>query len=162
MTSKTTTNTEKSQLLGVALVLLGAFAIGVMPSAAKIAYQEGANPLAAIMLRSLIGVCGIGIYLWIRRSTFKIGWPAFRFSSVTGVMQSLNSIGIMGSVAYIDISLAVLIIFCFPFLVFIYNHFWGSTRMTGLIVACFLVAIGGLGLALGVEYFQPQQYWSHV
>jgi drug/metabolite transporter (DMT)-like permease len=146
-----TSESEKNQLLGVVLVLLGALAIGIMPSAAKIAYQEGANPLAAILLRSLVGVLGIGVYLLLRKSSFNIGWPAFRFSSFTGVLQSLNSIGIMGSVAYIDVSLAVLVIFCFPFWVIIYNHFWGQSRMTPLITLCFIVAIAGLGLALGVK-----------
>ena len=58
-----TGESEKSQLLGVVLVLLGALAIGIMPSAAKIAYQEGANPLGAILLRSLVGFFGIGVYL---------------------------------------------------------------------------------------------------
>jgi len=142
---------DKSQLLGVVLVLLGALAIGIMPSAAKIAYQEGANPLGAILLRSLVGFFGIGVYLLLRKGSFNIGWPAFRFSSLTGVMQSLNSIGIMGSVAFIDVSLAVLVIFCFPFWVIIYNHFWGQVRMTPIVSLCFIVAIAGLGLALGVK-----------
>jgi drug/metabolite transporter (DMT)-like permease len=146
-----TGESEKSQLLGVVLVLLGALAIGIMPSAAKIAYQEGANPLGAILLRSLVGFFGIGVYLLLRKGSFNIGWPAFRFSSLTGVMQSLNSIGIMGSVAFIDVSLAVLVIFCFPFWVIIYNHFWGQVRMTPIVSLCFIVAIAGLGLALGVK-----------
>ena len=51
-----------------------------MPSAAKIAYQEGANPLSAIILRSLIGVVGIAIYMLIRKIRFDIGWQAFRSS----------------------------------------------------------------------------------
>ncbi|MFT5114264.1 MAG: drug/metabolite transporter (DMT)-like permease [Parasphingorhabdus sp.] len=142
---------DNNQLFGIVLVLLGALAIGIMPSAAKIAYQEGANPLGAILLRSLIGVLGIGVYILLRKDSFNIGWPAFRFSSFTGVMQSLNSIGIMGSVAFIDVSLAVLVIFCFPFWVIIYNHFWGQTRMTSIVALCFVAAIAGLGLALGVK-----------
>jgi len=80
--------------------------------------------LGAILLRSLVGFFGIGVYLLLRKGSFNIGWSAFRFSSFSGVMQSLNSIGIMGSVAFIDVSLAVLVIFCFPFWVIIYNHFW--------------------------------------
>lgn len=142
---------QSDQRKGIILILAGALAIGIMPSAAKIAYQEGANPMAAIILRSLIGVIGIAFYMAIRRYPFNIGWKAFRFSSVTGVTQSLNSLGIMGSVAYIDVSLAVLIIFCFPFWVSIYNHFTGSSRLTPIISVCFLVALGGLGLALGLK-----------
>jgi drug/metabolite transporter (DMT)-like permease len=142
---------QSSQRKGIILILAGALAIGIMPSAAKIAYQEGANPMAAIILRSLIGVIGIAVYMAIRRYPFNIGWKAFRFSSVTGVTQSFNSLGIMGSVAYIDVSLAVLIIFCFPFWVSIYNHLTGNSRLTPTISVCFLVALAGLGLALGLK-----------
>ena len=140
---------QSGQRKGIFLILAGALAIGIMPSAAKIAYQEGANPMSAIILRSLIGVIGIAVYMAIRRYPFKIGWKAFRFSSVTGITQSFNSLGIMGSVAYIDVSLAVLIIFCFPFWVSIYNHFTGNSRLTPTITVCFLVALAGLGWRLG-------------
>jgi len=40
---------RSSQRKGIFLILAGALAIGIMPSAAKIAYQEGANPMAAII-----------------------------------------------------------------------------------------------------------------
>ena len=130
---------------------MGALAIGLMPSAAKIAYQEGANPLAAIVLRSLIGFLGIGLYMVIRQQKFRIGWPAIRFSSLTGITQAFNSLGIMGSIAYIDINVAALIIFCFPFWVAIYNHFSGTSKLTPAIFSCFAVALIGLGLALGLE-----------
>lgn len=123
-----------------------------MPSAAKIAYQEGANPLSAIILRSLIGVVGIAIYMLIRKIRFDIGWQAFRSSSLTGVTQAFNSIGIMGSVAYIDVSLAVLIIFCFPFWVAIYNHYSGQTKLTPVVLVCFFIALLGLSLTLGTQF----------
>lgn len=139
------------QLTGIILVLLGALSIGIMPSAAKIAYQEGANPMAAILLRSLVGLVGLATFMFLRRIKFHLTLKNFRKSSLTGVTQSLCSLGIMGSVAYIDVSLAVLIIFFFPFLVLLFNHFWGQSRMTPAILICFFVAVSGLGLALGVS-----------
>jgi drug/metabolite transporter (DMT)-like permease len=46
---KLSSQTPISQKTGVILILLGALSIGFMPSTAKIAYQEGANPLTAII-----------------------------------------------------------------------------------------------------------------
>ena len=140
------------QLTGIILVLLGALSIGIMPSAAKIAYQEGANPIAAILLRSLVGMFGLAVFMIIRRINFHLTLENFRKSSITGITQSLSSLGIMGSVAYIDVSLSVLIIFFFPFLVILFNHFWGQSRLTSTIIICFVVAVSGLGLALGVSF----------
>lgn len=140
-----------SQKTGVILILLGALSIGLMPSAAKIAYQEGANPLAAIILRSLIGFVGIGIYMAARKHQFNVGWKEIRFSSLTGVAQSFTSLGIMGSVAFIDVNVAALIMFCFPFWVAIYNHFSGTSKLTPTIIFCFTLALIGLGLTLGMR-----------
>jgi drug/metabolite transporter (DMT)-like permease len=139
------------QLTGIIFVLLGALSIGIMPSAAKIAYQDGANPMAAILLRSLVGLVGLAAFMLIRRIDLNFTFENIRKSSLTGVTQSLSSLGIMGSVAYIDVSLAVLIIFFFPFLVILFNHFRGQSRMTVSTLICFFVAVSGLGLALGVS-----------
>jgi drug/metabolite transporter (DMT)-like permease len=149
--TKISSETPLSQKTGVLLILLGALSIGLMPSAAKIAYQEGANPLAAIILRSLIGFLGIGIYMVARKHKFNVGWREIRFSSLTGVAQSFTSLGIMGSVAFIDVNVAALIIFCFPFWVAIYNHFSGTSKLTPTIISCFTLALIGLALTLGMR-----------
>ena len=125
---------SREQLIGVILVLLGALSIGIMPSAAKIAYQEGANPISAILLRSLVGLVGLAIYMCWRNIRFHFEKKNIKNSCAMGIVQSLSSLGIMGSVAYIDISLAILIIFCFPFIVILYNHHKGHSRMTPLIM----------------------------
>ena len=150
-------STEPSQRTGVILILCGALAVGLMPSAAKIAYHEGANPLAVILLRSIIGVIGIGLYLWIKKYRFNISWREFRFSSVTGIAQSFCSLGIMASIAYINLSLAMVIIFCFPFWVLVYNHFRGTSKLTPIIMGCFFLALLGLSLALGLELGEMSQ-----
>ena len=43
----------KQSLLGIGIVLLSAILIGLAPNAAKVAYQEGADPLAVITFRTI-------------------------------------------------------------------------------------------------------------
>jgi len=140
---------KRADMLGTIFVLLGALSIGLMPSAAKIAYQEGANPLAAIILRSLIGIIGVSIYLAIRRQSFGFSRAALNAGIVVGIAQAFNSLGIMASVAYIDVSVAIVIISCFPFLVAVYNHLTGASRLTLSMLVCFFLALSGLVLLVG-------------
>ena len=140
---------KRAEMLGTVFVLLGALAIGLMPSAAKIAYQEGANPLAAIILRSVIGIIGVSIYLLIRRQSFGFSHAALNAGIVVGIAQAFNSLGIMASVAYIDVSVAIVIISCFPFWVAIYNHLTGASRLTLPMLICFFLALAGLVLLVG-------------
>ena len=144
-------NKSNNATAGIIFVLLGALVIGIMPSVAKIAYQEGANPMAAIVVRSLIGVIGIGIYMGLAGIRFGVGWNTVRYSGFSGAMQSLSSLGIMFSLAYMDVSLSVLIVFCFPFIVAAFTHFTGSSKISGRVLICFCVSMVGLTLVLGVK-----------
>lgn len=140
------------QGLGLGMVLVAAIFVSLIPITAKISYQEGANPLAVITLRALLGMIGLGTYMALRRQGFRIGWPSFRFSAVTGAAQAFGALGIMGAVAYIDISLAILIVFLHPFLIAIVAHFRGESRLTALTASCIAVALLGLALALAVSF----------
>lgn len=143
--------TNSRQYFGVGMVLLGAVAIGLMPSATKIAYQEGANPLAVITLRCLIGMFGIGLYMLATRQAFKIERSALRFSTLSGVAQAFNSLGIIGALAFIDVSITVLIFSCFPFLIAIVEHYRGRSKITLFVTGCITSALIGLSMTLGVS-----------
>ena len=148
--SKLTHNAQ--QYWGVGMVLLGAVAIGLMPSATKIAYQEGANPLAVITLRCVVGMLGIGLYMLISRQSFKVEKAALRYSSLSGVAQVFNSFGLLGALAYIDVSITVLIFSCFPFLIVIIEHYSGRCKMTLFVMACISSALVGLAMTLGLSF----------
>ena len=148
--SKLTHNAQ--QYWGVGMVLLGAVAIGLMPSATKVAYQEGANPLAVITLRCVVGMLGIGLYMLISRQSFKVEKAALRYSSLSGVAQVFNSFGLLGALAYIDVSITVLIFSCFPFLIVIIEHYSGRCKMTLFVMACISSALVGLAMTLGLSF----------
>ncbi len=138
------------QGFGVGAILLGAVFVGFMPNAAKIAYQEGANTLGVVTIRCIVGMIGLGIFL-AARGRFRVDWQVFRSSVPTGGAQALASLGMMGAVAYIDVSLAILIIFIHPVLIAVACHLKGESRLTIPVVICIAVAMAGLALVLTVD-----------
>ncbi len=145
------TSRPPRQGFGIGIVLLACVFFCLLPSAAKIAYQEGANPLAVFTIRCIIGTLGLAIFITVSRSRFRIGWSAFRFNALLGAVHALLVLGMMGAVAYIDVSLAILIVFLHPFLIAIVEHFRGGSKLTPALVACASVALLGLSLALTVN-----------
>ncbi len=139
------------QGFGIGVILVGAVFVGLMPNAAKIAYQEGANPLGVITIRCILGMIGLGLFLAIR-GQFRFNWQIFRGSALTGSAQALSSIGMLGAVAYIDVSLAILIIFIHPVLIAVVGHFTGENRLTVPLVVCIAFAMAGLILVLTVDF----------
>ncbi len=143
--------TSKSQNVGIGILLLSCLSVALTPNCAKIAYQEGANLLAVFTVRSLTGLLGLGLFQIIRRRSFYVPRSAFWFGSITGMTQALTTVGIMGAVAFINVSLAVLIFFLHPFLIAIINHFRGESQLTPALVGLILLGLFGLGMTLAVD-----------
>lgn len=140
------------RILGIGVVLLSSVLISLAPIAAKTAYQEGANPLAVITYRTLIGMVVLAIYLTLRQQWWKNGWAPFRYSSVSGAAQAFTSVGFLGAVAYIDVSLAALIVYFHPFVVAAVGHFRGDVNLTPVLIAYIGTTIVGLALVFGVSF----------
>ena len=143
---------NSQQYFGVAMVLLGAIVIGLMPIVTKIAYQEGANPLAVMTSRCIIGMLGIGVYMTLSLRSFRVTKTALGFSIVSGVAQVFNSVGLLGALANIYVSITVLIFSCFPFLILIVEPYTGRSKMTLFVIGCITLALTGLALALGLSF----------
>lgn len=138
--------------LGIAVVLLSAILIALAPNAAKIAYLEGANPLAVVMLRHVVGAVFVALILTARSQWPSHGIETFKKSGAAGLAQVVAAFGLLGSVAYIDVSLAALIFYLHPFLVAVVESFKGTLRLNRLRIACIFGATAGLVLVLGVSF----------
>ena len=138
--------------VGIGLVLLAALLFGLTPNTAKIAYQEGANIVAVIMVRGVLGALGLAVYLSVTRLWPANVWRSFRNSGFTGIAQALTSLGFIGSIAYIDVSLAALIFYLHILLLAVVGHVRGETRLTPAMVALIGTALAGLALVLGVTF----------
>ena len=145
------TSQPRSQAFGLGMVLVSFLFFALLPNAAKIAYQEGANLIAVFTVRCIVGMLGLAIYLWVSRGRFRVGRSVFRSSAIPGAVHALLVLGMMGSVAYIDVSLAILIVFIHPFFIAIVEHFRGSNQLTPVFILCGVVTLAGLALALAVN-----------
>jgi drug/metabolite transporter (DMT)-like permease len=111
------------------LILFGAVIIGLMPVSAKFAYLDGANALLVMLARSVIGVVALGGYIFLRGGSTRITLANLRRSFVSGIAHVFAAIGILASIVYIDISLANIILFLFPFPIAVIAHFRGDTPL---------------------------------
>ncbi|MCV2871266.1 DMT family transporter [Defluviimonas sp. WL0050] len=140
-----------SRFLGLFFIIVAALFIGLMPNAAKLAYGEGANPIAVLVIRAVVAVTGLAVFLRMRGNMLSIPRPFVRKTALAGIAMLFSAGGGMSAVAYIDVSLASVLFFTFPFFVAAVNHFRGLTRLGRAEVICMILAFLGLALALGVS-----------
>ncbi len=147
-----TTQTIQNNRLGLLLVAGGMLCVSFTPVAAKLAYLGDANPLAVMTARCVLGMAGLGLFCLFWGIPLRIRDAAFRFGAVTGLAQVGASAGVLAAIAYIDVSLAILIVFIHPLLIAILNHLRGAARLNLLQFLCILSALLGLALALAVDF----------
>lgn len=135
--------------LGTLLILASACCFGVVATLARLAYDAGSNPLTIILLRHLCIVLVVGgIVLALGRS-LRLPLAQLRGTLWMGLCLLAMAGGFMGSVAYIPVSLAALILYTNPLLVAVMATLLRREPMTAGKAALLVGAFAGLCLALG-------------
>lgn len=140
-----------SRATGVLLVLASTVAFAVGPTAAKLAFDDGSNTLTVVTLRGAIGAALMALLILVSRQGFGVDRRAWRWCLYCGVFYSLAVYGFIGSVAYVPVSVAVLVFFTHPLLVAVLAHWRGGDRLTGRKLLLATAALAGLALVLGPE-----------
>ena len=124
-------------------------AVWLMPAAAKFAYQEGANALMVMLGRSVGGLAILLLFIHATGRSPNVTLGNLRRATLAGVSHTFATVGILASIVYIDISLASIILFLYPFPIAIIAHFRGETPLSAPIILLMLLATAGLALVLG-------------
>jgi drug/metabolite transporter (DMT)-like permease len=123
-----------------------------MPSAAKFAYLDGAGMLEVVWFRSVFAVFGLVATGLLMRNALAMPKAEFSWLALLGLLQTVGALGIIGSFILLDISLASLIIFSFPFYVAIYNHVTGRSKLSLAYLGTMMGVAMGLGMVLSVDF----------
>ena len=143
---------ENSQRRGVLLIVLGSIAFGLMPSAAKIAYIDGAGLLEVVWFRSVFAMFGLVATILLMRKTLSVPKAELKSLALVGLLQAVGALGAIGSFILLEISIASLILFSFPFYVAIYNHLTGQSKLSLAYLGTMIGVAMGLGLVLAVDF----------
>lgn len=140
-----------NRLDGRLWALIAASSLGLNTTLASLAYELGATPLLIAAVRALIAAGILG--LWLRSHGITCFHPkdckalALAALATTGV-----SLGYLGSVFFIPVSLAAIIFYTFPLVVAGANALIERRLPTAGESGLFLLAFVGLALAIGPSF----------
>ena len=136
-----------------------ASSFGLITTLAKLTYYEGASPQTVVFFRILAGSLMMGVWsayfhrnnlkYVIRKSLQATNLPIVFLIFAIGFCIAGMSLGYLGSVKYIPVSLSVLLFFTFPFWVLLLNFIIHGIVVSWLKLFAFVLAFSGLALSLG-------------
>ncbi|MEJ1994068.1 MAG: DMT family transporter [Limibacillus sp.] len=136
---------------GRPLALVSASCFGIITSIATIAYDGGASPMTLAVLRA--GVAGFVLALWLR-----LAGKLFVYAKELPTLLLLAlcnmgiSIGVLGSVFFIPVSLAAIIFYTFPLIIAGANAAFARRLPSRRESLYFAVAFVGLALVIGPKF----------
>lgn len=133
--------------LGAGFALVAAGCFGFVTPLARYAYEFGTNPATAALVRITVGaVVAVGVALVLGRGR-KL--PRTAFLPVVGVTACLGLAAIfyLSAVAFVPVSLAVLLFYLYPLMVAAYATLFQGRPLGLLRMSAFIIAFGGLAIA---------------
>lgn len=132
---------------GICFALLSALSFGCLTTLASLYYRDGGNMLTMLAARFGFAACAL---LLLVRGRAHPRLPRRHFAGVlgVGVCWSLGVACYLGSVHYIDVGIAALILYTFPVLVLLLSLAARELHSSIALWAVFIVAFAGLALML--------------
>jgi drug/metabolite transporter (DMT)-like permease len=130
--------------VGVALVLLSAFAFSCTSISAVIAYGGGATPLAVITIRFVGAVVALFAILRVARVAMRLRPRERWIACALGLLLGLQSFLLYTSFANIPVALTMVIFYLYPLILGLAASVMGEERMTPALGIGLVVSFVGL------------------
>ncbi|MGH6719147.1 MAG: DMT family transporter [Alphaproteobacteria bacterium] len=134
------------------LLVVCAIAVGFMPAFARYGFADGMNVTTFIAIRATASLAILTVCLLVTGRSFQVPRPLMGVAALASLSAALMNYAHLESIRYIDIGLSILILFIHPFIIAIYYHLAGQTRLSLARACSSVTAFVGLGLALAVTF----------
>lgn len=108
---------QRRRLLGLSITLLAAFFVSLITTFARKAYDSGSDPATLVLLRSACMMLVLAGLQLARRQSIALARRTIPTTLALGLCILMMSLGYLSSVAYISVSLAVLVLYTYPLMV---------------------------------------------
>lgn len=143
--------THSTVLPGVFYTLAAAVGFALSLVMARLSYEHGTNPSSVMLLRFVAMVPVLVVWNRLRTRPLKLSGANLRGSIVCGFLYFAGIFSYLSSVAWLPVSLSVLIFYTFPIIVALASAIIYRQRLSALNLLALVTAFAGLMMALDVS-----------
>lgn len=143
--------TARRARLGIILAGVAGLMLAVNDVSVPFSYQNGFSPPTVVLARFAFLVLTVIILLLVLGRRPRLPRDRAGHALGSGVMTAIATLGLLGSFAFIPVSLGVVILYTFPMLTALFECLH-ARRFPGLIeLLCLITAFAGVGIAVGLN-----------
>lgn len=144
---------------GVVVAVAAAAIFGLYPSATRAVYADGGNAVFVIMLTTFARALTMGIFCAaVRRPIFQNSRDT-KAAITNALFHVISVVGVLGGMVFLPGPIVIVIIFSYPFMLYLYLVFRREEIFKRSIVVLIAIALCGLGLVLNVQNHFNGLHW---
>ncbi len=143
-----------SKVKGIIAGIFSGICYGLNPVGAEFLYEEAVRTTSVLFYRFFLGILLLGIFLLIRRTSFRVSKRDLTLSAVLGCLMGISSITLFSSFKYMDSGIASTLLFLYPVIVTVIMVLFFRKKPTFSIVISILLSLAGVAvLSIGSSGF---------
>lgn len=142
---------SKKGLKGLMFVILSSFLWAVTGIISKALFNEGGTPILMIFTRNMVGVFCLALFFcFYNRKLFRLNKAYLKPLILCSVFLFIYSASYFFSIYYLDVSVAMVLLYMYPTIVAVSSVFVFKERLTVKIIAALLLTACGMVLTLNL------------
>ncbi len=147
---------NQSYLKGALLIIAAGLCYAFQPIFARIAYEDGANAIALMLLRFMLAACLLHLYvLHQRKCRPPADTPRIFPVLAIGMLVGMGALCYFTALEQLSIGLVTLLFYMFPLYIFVFSVILRLEAMSLLKLTAVLLAIGGVYISVDINSDLP-------
>jgi drug/metabolite transporter (DMT)-like permease len=137
--------------IGIIIAAASALTLAINDVAVPFAYAQGFSAPTVVFFRFLFLLLSLVALLPLMGLSYRLPREHALHALGSGVAAGIATLALLGSFAYIPVSLALIILYTFPILTALFESAY-ARRLPGLVeIICLIVALAGIGIVIGLN-----------
>lgn len=143
--------TARRARIGIIVAAGAALTLAINDVTVPFAYAQGFNAPTVVFFRFLFLLAGLLVLLPLLGLSYRLpGNQAFHAMG-SGILTGIATLGLLGSFAYIPVSLALIILYTFPILTALLEGLHARRAPSLVEFLCLIAALAGIGIIIGLN-----------
>ena len=144
----------RQELIGLVICIGCAAVLGLYPSAARGAYQAGANITFIVLTTTFCRFLVLYTAALVKKQRPFRQFAEFRVNLYTGVLQAIIVIGILAGSYFMPGAVVIIIIYSYPMMLLLFSAWRGEMVLNAVNIASTLTGFIGLGLVVNIAQYE--------